>query len=99
MKVEPSLLLHPLDFMGADDNVGLEFFPAMDMQSEEKLNLAGDVIDYFCSMFQVGTMRDHAFRKGGLITKKKNTAGRSVASKRGGRNAPFVGVGTSIAEE
>lgn len=36
---EPSLLLHPLDFMGLEDNTGLEFFPAMSMPVETKLAL------------------------------------------------------------
>jgi len=36
---EPSLLLHPLDFLGVDDKTGLEFFPAMNMTSTRKLEL------------------------------------------------------------
>ena len=36
---EPSLLLHPLDFMGLEDNTGLEFFPAMKMPVAKKLAL------------------------------------------------------------
>ncbi|MBX2823174.1 MAG: polysaccharide deacetylase family protein [Gammaproteobacteria bacterium] len=36
---EPSLLLHPLDFMGKDDDKDLAFFPAMNMTSERKLEL------------------------------------------------------------
>lgn len=36
---EPSLLLHPLEFMGADDDVDLKFFPAMNLSSERKLEI------------------------------------------------------------
>lgn len=36
---EPSLLLHPLDFMGLEDKTGLEFFPAMSMPVNRKLEL------------------------------------------------------------
>ncbi len=36
---EPSLLLHPLDFMGHEDKTGLEFFPAMSMSVDTKLEL------------------------------------------------------------
>ena len=45
---EPSLLLHPLDFMGVEDNTGLEFFPAMSMPVETKLEL----MDGFFSLLQ-----------------------------------------------
>lgn len=47
-RTEPSLLLHPLDFMGVEDNTGLEFFPAMSMPVEVKLEL----MDGFFSMLQ-----------------------------------------------
>lgn len=62
--VEPSLLLHPLDFLGKEDESDLGFFPAMNMESEPKLNLAGKVIDHFASTFNVGTMMQHAERFG-----------------------------------
>jgi hypothetical protein len=45
---EPSLLLHPLDFMGVEDKTGLEFFPAMSMPVETKLEL----MDGFFSLLQ-----------------------------------------------
>ena len=38
-RTEPSLLLHPLDFMGLEDKTGLEFFPAMSMPVNRKLEL------------------------------------------------------------
>lgn len=45
---EPSLLLHPLDFMGLEDKTGLEFFPAMNMAVNQKL----DLMDVFFTMLQ-----------------------------------------------
>ena len=38
-RTEPSLLLHPLDFLGVEDKTGLEFFPAMNMPAAKKLEL------------------------------------------------------------
>jgi hypothetical protein len=60
--VGPSLLLHPLDFLGTDDNVGLDFFPAMKLRSERKLWLVGEVLKIFADRFQVLKLRDHALR-------------------------------------
>lgn len=47
-RTEPSLLLHPLDFMGVEDKTGLEFFPAMSMPTNKKLEL----MDSFFSQLQ-----------------------------------------------
>lgn len=33
---QPSLLLHPLDFLGRDDTPDLSFFPAMNMESQSR---------------------------------------------------------------
>jgi hypothetical protein len=59
-RVEPSILLHPLDFMGADDDSDLGFFPAMQVPAAEKLELAAYMIDALCRKFEVVTMRQHA---------------------------------------
>lgn len=50
---EPSILLHPLDFMGSDDDADLGFFPAMDRSSDWKLALATDFLDQLAKRFQV----------------------------------------------
>jgi len=34
--VQPSILLHPLDFIGCDDTNSLSFFPAMKTTSSKK---------------------------------------------------------------
>lgn len=59
-KTEPSLLLHPLDFLGADDTSDLSFFPAMRMQSARKLEVVGEVLRLLAKDFEVVNMREHA---------------------------------------
>ena len=53
----PSLLLHPLDFLGCDDIKELAFFPAMDLTSEEKIKLVGEVIDIYLDHYTVVPLR------------------------------------------
>jgi len=38
LRIEPSLLLHPLDFLGGDDSDDLAFFPAMKLSGRTKCN-------------------------------------------------------------
>lgn len=68
-KVEPSILLHPLDFLGADDVDELAFFPAMGMPGKAKTELVGQFVDQLRARYQVVTMREHVDdieRRGGL---------------------------------
>ncbi|QEL15294.1 polysaccharide deacetylase family protein [Limnoglobus roseus] len=58
--VEPSILLHPLDFLGADDDGDLSFFPAMDRPANWKLELAAEVFDGLARHFQVLPMGRYA---------------------------------------
>jgi peptidoglycan-N-acetylglucosamine deacetylase len=60
MGVSPSLLLHPLDFLGAEDKVGLDFFPGMKIRRDQKLWLVGEVIKMYADVFRVATLREHA---------------------------------------
>lgn len=60
--VSPSLLLHSLDFLGEDDRVGLEFFPAMTLSSNQKLRLVGKALTIYCETFHVVSLREHALR-------------------------------------
>ena len=60
LRVEPSILLHPLDFMGCDDEKDLAFFPAMGRSCSQKLVIARQVIDRLVSRYQVVTMAEHA---------------------------------------
>lgn len=58
--VEPSILLHPLDFLGADRVEGLAFFPGMDLSTDYKLRFFDEVIGYLTSRFLPITMAEHA---------------------------------------
>ena len=58
--VAPSLLLHPLDFLGCDDDSDLSFFPAMRSPSDRKLALVGEFLDIFCRQYDVVPMCEHA---------------------------------------
>jgi len=59
---QPSLLLHPLDFMGCDDTTDLSFFPAMQMQSSQKVAFVERVFDVYAQKFEVVSMNEHAQR-------------------------------------
>jgi len=69
----PSLLLHPLDFLGQDDNIGLDFFPAMKLHSEQKLRFVGKVLEMYCQEFHVVSLIEYANRLG-AISKAGRTA-------------------------
>jgi hypothetical protein len=56
----PSLLLHPLDFLGGDDVKELSFFPAMNLQAEEKIKLVSDILSIYSSYFTIVPMGRHA---------------------------------------
>lgn len=60
--VSPSLLLHPLDFLGQDDRVGLEFFPAMQLPRAQKLSLVDSALKLYCDQFEVRCLKEHARR-------------------------------------
>jgi hypothetical protein len=58
--ISPSLLLHPLDFLGGDDEPDLSFFPAMKMKGADKTRLVTEVLSIFSSQFRVVPMMEHA---------------------------------------
>ena len=58
--VQPSLLLHPLDFLGKDKVSGLDFFPGMDMSTQTKLDLFDKLIVYLKKHFTLVNMSQHA---------------------------------------
>lgn len=60
-RVEPSLLLHPLDFWGGDDEADLAFFPAMAMSTKTKCDLASELLGWMATQFECVTMREHAW--------------------------------------
>jgi len=56
----PSLLLHPLDFLSAEDVQGLGFFPGMKMPLEKKLQRVGHYLDLYAAAFEVLPMGEFA---------------------------------------
>ena len=58
--VQPSLLLHPLDFLSAEDITELKYFPGMNMPTERKLELISGFLEAYTDSFDVVTMRQHA---------------------------------------
>ena len=53
----PSFLLHPLDFLGFDSGVGLEFFPAMRLEHRRKCDLARRAVALLCSEYEPAGLR------------------------------------------
>lgn len=58
--VAPSLLLHPLDFLGGDDVPQLKFFPGMSLPGEVKTAFVADVLAELTARFAPLTMRQFA---------------------------------------
>lgn len=57
---EPSMLLHPLDFLGREDQVGLDFFPGMSLSTDHKLAVVGEILDSLARRYSVVNLREHA---------------------------------------
>lgn len=58
--VQPSILLHPLDFLGCDDVDGLSFFPAMNATGKEKVEIVDRVIRLLIDQFDVVSLQQQA---------------------------------------
>ena len=59
--ISPSLLLHPLDFLGGDDEPDLSFFPAMRMKGTDKVALVKECLSLYGNQYRVVPMREHAW--------------------------------------
>jgi len=58
--VQPSFLLHPLDFLGGDRVRQLSFFPGMATPTAKKLELVDQVLGELGSSFRLVTLGEHA---------------------------------------
>lgn len=58
--IEPSLLLHPLDFLGRGEAPPLDFFPAMRVAASTKIDVLNRALRVFTRDFRVVSLRDHA---------------------------------------
>ncbi len=59
-RVQPSLLLHPLDFMGREDDSQLAFFPGMSVDGDYKRSIAEKLLGWMKQSFDCLTMNQHA---------------------------------------
>jgi peptidoglycan-N-acetylglucosamine deacetylase len=59
---EPSLLLHPSDFMGREDDPDLGFFPAMDLALNDKLALLHDTLAAMTASYDLLSLEDYVAR-------------------------------------
>ncbi len=57
---QPSLLLHPLDFLGAEDVDSLRFFPAMQLPAVVKLERVEWCLSRYAERFDVRPLGEHA---------------------------------------
>lgn len=57
---EPSILLHPLDFLGAEDVPSLGFFPGMKLSAASKLACAEHYLGRLQAHYDLRCMGDHA---------------------------------------
>lgn len=58
---EPSLLLHPLDFIGADECPELRFFPGMSLPRADRTEMADYFLRAYRANFDVVALSEHAW--------------------------------------
>ncbi len=58
--VEPSILLHPLDFLSGEDVPSLRFFPSMGLPAEHKVAEVEFCLDQLSRRFRVHSVGEHA---------------------------------------
>lgn len=73
-RTEPSLLLHPLDFLGREDAPELAFFPGMKLPAERKLEMMDYFFDKLGRNFEPVTMDQHIAR----IEQRESDSGRTL---------------------
>ncbi len=61
-RTPPSLLLHPLDFLGKDDVPELAFFPGMSLPRGKKTEFVARVLDELCARFAPAPLAEFAMR-------------------------------------
>lgn len=66
----PSLLLHPLDFLGSDDEPDLAFFPGMNIKSKKKLDLMRTFLGMWDIQYETTAIGPYVDDLSGLKTKQ-----------------------------
>lgn len=74
LRVDPSILVHPLDLLGEDDVEGLEFFPGMDLKGLTKRTRVRVFLEMLHSRFSLVSMQ-HASRDLSGSTPQRSIAG------------------------
>lgn len=64
-RVEPSVLLHPLDFLGGEDVPSLRFFPSMSLDAKTKISVVERCLDILVRSHAVTGVGAHAAAAGG----------------------------------
>ena len=77
MNVEPSFLLHPLDFLGCDDERDLAFFPGMNSRGDVKIAFMMRILNLYTHRFRVVTIREHAAAASGTLSLAVTSPGAS----------------------
>jgi peptidoglycan/xylan/chitin deacetylase (PgdA/CDA1 family) len=73
--VEPSIVLHPTDFLGREDGQGLQFIPGMGLASNTKLKFVCEALERLRSIFSVVTLREHAIEASQTSNLRRFTVG------------------------
>jgi hypothetical protein len=66
----PSLLLHPLDFLGSDDEPELGFFPGMDIPAGRKAEVMHELLDMWDKQYDTAPIGRYAAGLDGLATRR-----------------------------
>ena len=64
-RIEPSVLLHPLDFLGGEDVPSLRFFPSMSLDAKTKISVVERCLDILVRSHAVTGVGAHAAAAGG----------------------------------
>jgi hypothetical protein len=72
--IGPSLLLHPLDFLVADDQPSLAFFPAMRLSRERKRRVLDATLREFAKAFTIVGTGEHARQAIEQLTREATVA-------------------------
>lgn len=70
-RTSPSLLLHPLDFLGGDEVPQLSFFPGMKRSGDEKRAFSERMLQIYAHQFQVLPMGKRAEQIAAITTKTR----------------------------
>jgi peptidoglycan/xylan/chitin deacetylase (PgdA/CDA1 family) len=55
----PSILLHPLDFLGCEDDGDLRFFPGMDLDARYKMDIVDRALDMLARHYRLVPVGEH----------------------------------------